>query len=91
MPLGQMPVLEIDGKKYIQSKAIVRYLGKKFSLYGSDDDEAYEIDASADTMDDLRQGNIQSVVVCIEDNREVLIHHTFISVIGILLGKGSGR
>ncbi|KAK0182027.1 hypothetical protein PV327_000199 [Microctonus hyperodae] len=55
MPLGQMPVLEIDGKQYNQSKAIMRFLGKKFNLYGSDDYEALEIDAAADSADDMRQ------------------------------------
>ena len=30
MPLGAMPVLEIDGKKSCQSNAIARYLAKKF-------------------------------------------------------------
>nr|QCC89045.1 glutathione S-transferase sigma 2 [Meteorus pulchricornis] len=54
MPMGQMPVLEIDGKQYNQSKAILRFLGKKFKLYGSDDYEALEIDAAADNIDDLR-------------------------------------
>ncbi|XP_043273317.1 uncharacterized protein [Venturia canescens] len=54
MPMGQVPVLEIDGKKYHQSKAIGRYLAKKFNLYGKDDLEALEVDAAADSIDDLR-------------------------------------
>ena len=49
-----MPVLEIDGKKYSQSKSICRYLAKKFNLYGSNELEALEIDASADAVDDIR-------------------------------------
>lgn len=53
MPMGQMPVLEIDGKKYCQSKAICRYLGKKSGLYGKDDFEAMEIDATADALHDI--------------------------------------
>ncbi|XP_012276500.1 glutathione S-transferase [Orussus abietinus] len=55
IPMGQLPVLEIDGKKYYQSKAIGRFLAKKFDLYGSDEFEAMEIDAVVDTIDDLRQ------------------------------------
>ena len=54
MPFGVMPVLEIDGKKYSQSKSICRYLAKKFNLYGSNDLEALEIDASADAVEDVR-------------------------------------
>lgn len=61
MPMGQIPVLEIDGKQYHQSKAIGRFLAKKANLYGSDDYEAMEIDATVDSMDDIRQGrNIDS-------------------------------
>ena len=54
MPMGQIPVLEIDGKKYNQSKSICRYIAKKSNLYGSNDLEALEIDAAADNIDDLR-------------------------------------
>ncbi|XP_011879075.1 PREDICTED: uncharacterized protein LOC105568212 [Vollenhovia emeryi] len=55
MPMGQMPVLEIDGKQYNQSRAIGRFLAKKADLYGSDDFEAMEIDATVDSIDDIRQ------------------------------------
>ncbi|CAL1529086.1 unnamed protein product [Lymnaea stagnalis] len=40
----QMPLLEIDGKQIVQSKAIVRYLGKKTGLQGKNDDEALLVD-----------------------------------------------
>ena len=54
MPYDVVPVLEIDGKKYSQSKSICRYLAKKFNLYGSNDLEALEIDASVDAIEDMR-------------------------------------
>ncbi|XP_076239027.1 glutathione S-transferase S1 [Calliopsis andreniformis] len=54
MPLGQVPVLEIDGKTYYQSKAICRLIASRNNLYGADDVEAYQIDAAVETMDDLR-------------------------------------
>lgn len=61
MPMGQIPVLEIDGKQYHQSRAIGRFLAKKANLYGSNDFEAMEIDATVDSLDDIRQGkNIAS-------------------------------
>ncbi|XP_023950272.1 glutathione S-transferase 2-like [Bicyclus anynana] len=44
MPFGEMPVLEIDGKKYAQSLAILRYLGRKHGLSGQDLEEDFEID-----------------------------------------------
>ncbi|XP_078046054.1 glutathione S-transferase-like [Augochlora pura] len=55
MPMGQVPVLEIDGKVLYQSKAISRLIAKQNNLYGADDFEAYEIDATVDTIDDLKQ------------------------------------
>lgn len=37
MPTGQLPVLEIDGKKYGQSLAIARYLAREYGkLYKSE-------------------------------------------------------
>jgi len=56
VPMGQVPVLEIDGKQYHQSRAIGRFIAKKGNLYGSDDFEAMEIDATIDSMDDIRLG-----------------------------------
>ncbi|EFN78063.1 glutathione S-transferase [Harpegnathos saltator] len=55
MPFGQVPVLEVDGKKINQSVAICRYLAKQCGLAGKDDWEAMEIDATVDTIHDLRQ------------------------------------
>ncbi|XP_028045698.1 glutathione S-transferase [Monomorium pharaonis] len=54
MPFGQVPVLEINGKMIHQSKAICRYLAKQCGLAGRDDLEALEIDATVDTIHDLR-------------------------------------
>ncbi|KAJ8664901.1 hypothetical protein QAD02_006563 [Eretmocerus hayati] len=53
-PYGQVPVLEVDGKKIHQSTAICRYIAKKCGLTGKDDWEALEIDATVDTVHDLR-------------------------------------
>ncbi|XP_012264442.2 uncharacterized protein LOC105690872 [Athalia rosae] len=53
-PLQQLPVLEIDGKVYCQSMAIIRLLAKKFNLFGSDPFETYEIDAALETITDVR-------------------------------------
>lgn len=55
MPMGQVPILEIDGKKYHQSRAIARYVAKKCNLYGSNEIEALEIDGIVDSLDDMRQ------------------------------------
>ncbi|XP_017885409.1 glutathione S-transferase-like [Ceratina calcarata] len=54
VPLGQLPVLEIDGKPFVQSKAIARLIARKNNLYGANEVEAYEIDATIDLVEDLR-------------------------------------
>ncbi|KAL6268618.1 hypothetical protein P5V15_001750 [Pogonomyrmex californicus] len=54
MPFGKVPVLEVDGKKINQSVAISRYLAKQCDLAGKNDWEALEIDATVDTIHDLR-------------------------------------
>jgi len=36
MPMGQMPVLEVDGKKLCQSVAIGRYLAEKYNMMPKD-------------------------------------------------------
>ncbi|KAK2584871.1 hypothetical protein KPH14_002468 [Odynerus spinipes] len=53
-PFGQVPMLEIDGKRIAQSVAICRFLAKKCNLVGKDDLEALEIDATVDTIHDVR-------------------------------------
>ena len=39
----QLPVLEVDGKKYCESYAIMLYLAEKFDLIGKNPEENYEI------------------------------------------------
>ncbi|KAM3957947.1 glutathione S-transferase 2-like [Aphomia sociella] len=53
-PFGQMPVLEINGKKYAQSLAISRYLGRKYGLAGADIEEDFLIDQNVDFLNELR-------------------------------------
>nr|WEU54066.1 glutathione s-transferase sigma-1 [Protohermes costalis] len=54
MPFGQVPVLDIDGKRAHQSGAICRYLAREFGLAGDNNWEALEIDTIVDTINDLR-------------------------------------
>lgn len=54
MPFGQVPVLEVDGKQMHQSCAITRYFAKQVGLAGKNDWEAYEIDATVETINDIR-------------------------------------
>ncbi|XP_018560985.1 glutathione S-transferase [Anoplophora glabripennis] len=54
LPYGQLPILEYNGKIANQSLAICRYLAKQVKLVGKDDWEDLEIDATVDTINDLR-------------------------------------
>lgn len=53
MPMGQMPVLEVDGEKLPQSGAIARYLARKFNLAGKTEMEMYRSDVYIETLEDL--------------------------------------
>ncbi|KAK6176891.1 hypothetical protein SNE40_015104 [Patella caerulea] len=43
-PFGQLPYLEIDGKKFAQSGAIASYISREHGLYGTSSLEALSID-----------------------------------------------
>lgn len=54
MPMEQVPILEFDGKIYHQTRAIGRYLAKKYKLYGIDELQDLEIDLNVDDIEDWR-------------------------------------
>ena len=53
IPLGQLPVLKIDGKDYVQSIALTRYAGKLAGWYPSDPLAALKCDEAAETMSEM--------------------------------------
>uniref|UniRef100_A0A915A6L8 Uncharacterized protein n=1 Tax=Parascaris univalens TaxID=6257 RepID=A0A915A6L8_PARUN len=55
MPFGQLPVLEMDGKRLAQSHAIEKFLARMFGLNGRDDWEAAKIDELILGLEDLFQ------------------------------------
>ncbi|KAJ8044171.1 Hematopoietic prostaglandin D synthase [Holothuria leucospilota] len=55
-PLGQLPVLEIDGAEYPQSNALFRYIAREYDLYGSSPIEQLQIDVVCETVDDMWPG-----------------------------------
>lgn len=54
MPMGQMPVLEVDGRRVHQSISMARYIAKRVGLAGSTDWENLIIDTAVDTVNDFR-------------------------------------
>ncbi|KAK6045647.1 glutathione S-transferase protein [Cooperia oncophora] len=53
--LGQLPVLEVDGKKLCQSHAILRYLAREFGYAGKTAWDQAQVDAIADQYKDFFQ------------------------------------
>lgn len=54
MPMGQMPVLEVDGHRVHQSISMARYVAKRVGLGGTNDWENLIIDTAVDTVNDFR-------------------------------------
>lgn len=50
---GQLPVLEHEGKKYAQSGAIIRLLGRQHGLYSDNAFDAWRIDSIDNSVSDL--------------------------------------
>ncbi|KAJ8599426.1 hypothetical protein CTAYLR_007987 [Chrysophaeum taylorii] len=52
--MGKVPVLEVDGIEIGQSKAIERYVARKYGMMGSTDEEAAKIDCVAEHERDIK-------------------------------------
>ncbi|TGZ50571.1 Uncharacterized protein DBV15_12839, partial [Temnothorax longispinosus] len=69
IPFGKA-VLEVDGKKIDQSVAVGRYLAKQCGLAGKNNWESLEIDATVDTIHDLRASDTCASTLQDEQNEE---------------------
>lgn len=77
MPMGQMPVLEVDGKRVHQSISMARFLAKTVGLSGTTPWEDLQIDIVVDTINDFRLSTEQCVklhVICCLINLCILIY-----------------
>ena len=54
--MGQLPVLEVDGKTIGQSMTIARFLARRYNLAGKNDLEEAEADMLVDSMADTLEG-----------------------------------
>lgn len=68
MPMGQMPVLEIDGRRIHQSISMCRFLARRVGLAGDNDWENLIIDTAVDTVNDFR---LKIAVVSYEPDDDV--------------------
>jgi glutathione S-transferase len=64
MPMGQMPCLEVDGRRVHQSLAMCRYIGKQIKLNGLNPIEDLQIDATVDTINDFRLSELNRERIC---------------------------
>ena len=53
---GKLPVLEYDGKTISQSRAIARFLARKYELAGKNDIEEAEADMIVDYIAETNDG-----------------------------------
>ncbi|KAI2542697.1 GSTA3 isoform 3, partial [Pan troglodytes] len=51
----QVPMVEIDGMKLVQTRAILNYIASKYNLYGKDIKERALIDMYTEGMADLNE------------------------------------
>lgn len=54
LPFGQLPLYKDEDGTFVQSKAILRHIGRKFDLSGSTEAEKTTVDTLIDTCDDVR-------------------------------------
>lgn len=73
MAFGQCPLL-IDGDfELVQSNAILRYLGRKYDLYGSNIQEAARADMINDGVEDLRGAYTVLIYQNYEDGKDAYV------------------
>ncbi|XP_056020331.1 glutathione S-transferase-like [Ostrea edulis] len=60
-PTGQLPVLEIDGKKHFQRMAIARYIAREYGLAGKTNMDRLLIEQVVDIVHDLHEEMIKSM------------------------------
>lgn len=62
MPMGQMPVLEVDGRRVHQSISMARYVAKRVGLSGDNEWENLIIDTAVDTVNDFRLSKYSAIL-----------------------------
>ncbi|XP_041535480.1 glutathione S-transferase A2-like isoform X2 [Microtus oregoni] len=68
----QVPMVEIDGMKLVQTRAILNYIATKYDLYGKDAKERALIDMYTEGIVDLTE-MIMQLAICPPDQREAKI------------------
>jgi protein disulfide-isomerase-like protein len=53
-PFGQLPSVSIGNKNLVQSLAILKFIGRKYGMYGSNEEEQTQMDIVLGGLEDLR-------------------------------------
>ncbi|CAG9837875.1 unnamed protein product [Diabrotica balteata] len=59
-PFGQVPVLEVDGKKYTQGTPLARYVANVVGLVGKSNEENLEIEIAINIVSDILKAAYES-------------------------------
>ena len=61
LPLGQLPVVTVDGTTYAQSMAMARYAGRVAGMYPTEPLDALKVDTVVETLVELVNGMVDIV------------------------------
>ena len=86
----QVPILEINNKKYSQSFAINLYLAKKFNLLGKNDEEEYQVINVLNATDDAKLP-IMNLRRCTEESKKPELKNAALEKLKFILGKLNER
>ena len=83
---GQLPILEIEGKKYSQSNAINLYLAETFNLMGKNAEENYQITNLLMTFDDF-MGPCFAYMFCKDESKMEEMRKVALDKVKFFIGK----
>ena len=86
----QVPILEVDGKKYSQSHAITLYLAETFNLLGKDKEENYQINSLLLAVDDINM-EIWKAMFNPDETKKAELMKTALEKFKFFLGKFEQR
>jgi glutathione S-transferase len=81
---GQLPALDIDGERLVQSHSIVRYVGQKYGFYPSDIKESYQVESICDLKEDIYLGLVPNIYNINPEGVEKFITESAPRVLGYL-------
>ncbi|XP_021360789.1 hematopoietic prostaglandin D synthase-like, partial [Mizuhopecten yessoensis] len=72
LPLGQIPILEVDGTIIAQSGAMARHVAREHDLYGKGNMEMTMVDVVLETLNDFSKERMKSLFEKDEEEKQKL-------------------